>query len=217
MGRTATGAGNMAAASDSRLQTPLDALIDQIFVPFICAMDELINERMPVKTLRAIVGEELGDDFNFDPHNYLNAKLKYEILAGAHMQAKRGMAQSLPMMIQILENPTLLTQLQQTGKTVDVNELFSMILEVSEWKDAKQVIRAMTDQEKQSVQSANPAQQKVQGQMMLQKQSQDAKAQAADTENTARAAREVLRQVFEKSAEPMATTGAPSDNSGVQG
>lgn len=209
MGRTATGAGNMAAASDSRLQTPLDAFIDQVFVPFIVAMDALVNERMPVATLRKIVGQELGDDFTFNPEEYLNAKLRYEVLAGSHLQAKRAMTQSLPLMIQILENPTLLQQLQQTGYTVDVSELFKMILETSEWKNSREVIRPLNPQEQQALQASNPAMQKVQGQIMVNQQQQQAKSALQDQENVARAAREVLRQTFEKAAEPMALNGEP--------
>lgn len=211
MGRTATGAGNMASASATRMDGPLTMFIDQVFDPWIEIMDQLVNQNMPVKILRKIVGEEIdSSDFVFDPSDYLNANLKYEILAGAHLSAKRAMAQSIPLIIQVLENQELLSQLQQTGKTVDVAELFKMLMEVSEWRNAQTLIRQLTPEEQQSMQQQNPAMQQLQGKMALNKQQAGFKEAQLDQETMGRAAREVLRQVFEKQSEPFETTGEPS-------
>jgi len=157
--RTATGAGNIAAASATRIQGPLGKFVKYVLKPFIYALDEMVNEFMPPSEIREILADELGHDFELDMDNFLNARLKYEVLAGARLQAKKAMAQQLPMMIQLLDNPHLVQQLAQTGWVVDVKEFYEMLLEVSEWKNARQLVRPMTDEERQfyQQQSSGPA------------------------------------------------------------
>jgi hypothetical protein len=72
-----------------------------------------------------------------DLDDFMNARLKYEVLAGAHLAAKKAMAQSLPFIIQIFENPHMLDSFNSTGWTIDIKELFDMLMEMSEWKNTR--------------------------------------------------------------------------------
>jgi hypothetical protein len=157
IGRTATGAGNIAAAQATRIQGPLGRFIDNVFIPFLVALDEMIRERMPIKEIRDILSDELGDDYRVDMEKFLNGNFKFEVLAGAHLAAKKAMAQSLPIIINLFENPQLVNQLKETGWVVDVQELFSMMMEMSEWKNTRNVIRKMTDEEKKMYMQAQQA------------------------------------------------------------
>jgi hypothetical protein len=221
MGRTATGAGGMMAASAARLQGPVGRFVRNVFLPWIKKMDELINDRMPEGQIRQILGEELGQDFEIEMDDYLNADMQYEVLAGTHLAAKKAMAQSLPLMIQILENPALLTQLNDMGWTVDVKEIFDMFMEMSDWKNTRDLIRKMTPEEMQKKQQANPGIQKAQGEMAKENQKHVNKSQEIDQTQTAllarnliensadRAAGETLRSSFTAAAKPEALTGEP--------
>lgn len=165
--RTATGAGGVAAASAARIQGPVGKFVKYVFKPFLRHLDAMVREHMPVSELRRILGDTLGDAFRLDVDNFFNASLEYEVLAGAHLAAKKAMAQALPFMIQVLENPHLVQQLNQTGYVIDVKEIFEMFMEMSEWKNSRQVIRPMTPQEQQSFQQFNAALQKMQQQLQL--------------------------------------------------
>lgn len=149
MGRTAGGAATLATASANKLQGPVTRFVDNVFEPWIYQMDELDRERLPMSVLRQILGEELGKDFKVDEADYLNAKIEYEVLAGTRLAAKKGMAQALPLISQIFENPQILQQLQQRGWTVDVRELLDMFMEISEWRNTRNLIRPLSAEEKQ--------------------------------------------------------------------
>lgn len=197
LGRTARGAGEMAGAVASRLQGPVGRFVNQVFIPFLKIMDELIAERMPISELREMLGDKMGPDFQESEtfmEEFLNADMEFEALAGAHLAAKKAMAAALPLLVQIFENPHLLQQLQSTGWTVDVRELFDMMMEMSEWKNDRDVIRQMTKQELALYQAANQAIQKVQGAMALQDKKHQGKAQEIDQENEAHLARDLVLQ-----------------------
>jgi len=173
--RTATGAGNVAAASATRIAGPVGRFCKGVLIPFVYALDDMVRERMPLTEVRSILSAELGDDFDLDYDDFLNAEMKFEVLAGAHLAAKKAMAQSLPLMLQIFENPHLLEQMNATGWTVDVRELFEMLLEMSEWKNNRDIIRKMTQQELQMYQ----AQQQAPMQAAMAKTQMQAQAQSA--------------------------------------
>jgi hypothetical protein len=155
--RTATGAGGIIAANATKIQGPVGHFVRGIFLPFIEMLDEMNKERLPVSYIRRVLGQEMGDDFQLDVADYFNSEDKFEVLAGAHLAAKKAMAQILPMMIQMLESPQLMPQLNKMGWTIDAKELLAMVYEMSEWKNQRDVIRPMTPQEQQAYQAAEQA------------------------------------------------------------
>lgn len=157
IGRTATGAGGIIAANASKIQGPVGRFVENVFIPFIVWMDKAINDRMPIKEIRQIIGDRLGNDFKFDIENFLNASLEFEVLAGAHLAAKKAMAMSLPFIIQIFENPHMLESLNSTGWTIDIKELLNMLMEMSEWKNDRDIIRPFTKQESEAYQQSKIA------------------------------------------------------------
>ena len=207
MGRTATGAGNMMSAVAGRLQDPVENFIFNVYEPWIVQMDELNNERLPMSALREVLGDELGPEYKLDEHNFLNARIKFEVLAGSHLVAKKTMAQALPLLVQLFSAPQMLQQLNQTGWTVDLKELMRMMMEVSEWKNQHDIIRKLTPEEKQAQAANNPAQQQIAAKAGLEDQKFQHTQAIVDQENLARAAREVMRQTIEKSESPEAVTG----------
>jgi hypothetical protein len=127
------------------------------------------------------------------------------------------MAQSLPMLSQFLANPAITEQLALEGKKVDVKELVNVWFEMSELKNMNDIIVPMTAEDKQRQQQMSQGgavQQKAQAQAQLEQQKFQQKQILLDSENTARAARDVLREGFRHAVEPEELTGTPSATTG---
>jgi hypothetical protein len=220
MGRTAAGALQLAAARSARIQGPVSRFVKNVMEPFIYLIDELVNEEMPEKQLIDILGDEMGSKYlkTFDTIKYLNGKLKFECLAAQHIAAKQGMAQILPLMVQMFENQQLLKQLNAMGYTVDVKELCAMFFEVSEWTNRADVIRKMTPQERammmQTIQAGANAQ--TTGKAALQAQAAGQQSDINSEKNDARASDIVLRHMLENAMQPEVLTGAAGGGYGEE-
>jgi hypothetical protein len=87
-----------------------------------------------------------------------------------------------------------------------------MFFEIADWKNYNDVIVEMTPEDEQRWKASQPGaavQQQLAAKAQLQQQSFEQKQQLTDQENIARAAREVLRQGFEKASEPLMVGGEP--------
>jgi hypothetical protein len=171
-----------------------------ILIPFLYLLDDMVKQQMPPNEIRGILGDELGPAFQMDLDDLLNANHKFEVLAGVHLAAKKAMAQALPLMIQILENPHLVQQLNATGYTVDVKQIFEMFMEMSEWKNTRELIRKMTPQEQQSFQQMNPGVQKTKATIASIGAKHQAKSEEIDQENEAKLAHDLMLNAGEQAA-----------------
>lgn len=198
--RTATGAGGIMAANAGRIQGPVGHFVQGILLPIIELLDHFVKNRMAPQEIRDILGEELGDAFELDAKNFYESRDRFECLAGAHLAAKKAMAQALPLMIQIFENAPLVQQLNAIGYVVDVRQLLEMFMEVSEWKNARELIRPMTPQEKQMFQQQNPGQQKIQAQVATIGARHQAKSAEIDQANEAKLAQDLLGKASDQAA-----------------
>lgn len=217
MARSAAGASILGAGAASRSQDFVEKIANQVFVPFLYSAHEMNRALLPLATIRYILNEELQHEFflkgDGDILELLNARVKFSILAAAKMQARRNMAQALPIMIQFLTNQQTTEQLAIQGLKVDVAEVMRMMFEVSDWKNYNDVIIPMTKEDEQRWQQTTPAaaqQAKMQGQAQLMQQQFNNKSQLVDQENISRAGREVLRQAMEKATEPEEVSGLPT-------
>jgi hypothetical protein len=215
LARSATGANLLAGGSGSRVDDFVEKLAANVVVPFLYEVHLLNRRLMPLKVVREILTDELNHEFiqkENDPLELLNAHIDFEISAGAKLQARRNMAQSIPIIIQFLESAPITQSLALEGKKVSVEEIIKMIFEVSHWKNFNSVIVPMTQQEMQQWQQNQPgavAAAQMMGKAKMQQQQAANKAQLANDENIARAGREVLRQAYEKATGPMMVTGQP--------
>jgi hypothetical protein len=150
LGRSAAGATRKFAAAATRLEGPLSLFIQQVFLPYLRIMDELINDRMPSDQLARIVREECGAQFQFDEEEYRNTSLKgYDALAGAHLAAQSAMAQILPLLIELVAQPAVLSQLSEVnGEYMDFDRIVRSIMDMAGWR-YEPFIRKMTDEMKQ--------------------------------------------------------------------
>jgi hypothetical protein len=195
-----------------------------VIVPFLTAAHELNRALLPQKTVRYILSDELEHEYmndvldddgklvrkGGDMIELLNARVRFSILAGAKMQARRSMAQSLPIFVQFLTSPEFSEQLAIQGLKVDIKEIIRMFYVVSDWKNESAAIVPMTDEDKQRMQQRQNGalQGKIQGQAMLEQQKFQNRQKELDSENVARAARDVLREIFKNAAQVPGGTGA---------
>jgi hypothetical protein len=216
MGRTSGGASILANASATRLDGPLDNFIEQVFKPFLYILDELVFSYMSDAEIATILGDELGKDFlqNLRMQDFHDAKMDYEVLAGASLAAKRTMAQSLTLITQIFENPTIQQNLAEiNGEYVDFKPILKMWMESSEWKNVQDIIKPLTAQMKQRMAEKSQAAQQssraaIDAQMNQQKFQQ--KQQLEDQATNDRIKRDIVREAFRTSSSSQAVEGAPS-------
>jgi len=162
----------------------------------------------------SILGDELGKGLKFDMQDFHDAKIEYEILAGSSLSAKRIMAQSLTLITQIFENPTIQQNLAEiNGEYIDFKPILNMWMESSEWKNRADIIKPLTPEMKQRMQEksqAAQAQSKAAVASGLQDQKFQQKQQLENIANDNRIYRDIVRESFRTSAMSEAATGAPS-------
>jgi hypothetical protein len=214
--RSGTGAAAVVQANESRLDGPDGRFIRQVFEPWLYIMDELDNEHLPTSVLKQILGDELGKDFKVDHIDFRNATLKYEVLAGAHLGPKKEMAQFLPVMLQMFNNPTFTGDLNDAGQEWDAVAIFKNFADSAGWKFSQNFIRAMSAERKAMKAANSPAAlQANKMKMMAQNQQQSQQAQfqhdttMEDQKQLGKAGNEVLRQAVEQSSAPEEITGEP--------
>jgi hypothetical protein len=199
--RTATGAGGIIAANAGKIQGPVGHFVKGILIPFIEFVDFMVKQRMTPQEIRQILGDELGLAFDLDAKNFYDSDDRYECLAGAHLAAKKAMAQALPLMVQIFENQPLVQQLNAIGYVIDVRMLLEMFMEVSEWKNARELIRPMTPQEQQKYnQQNNPGAMKLQNQIATIGARHQAKSEEIDQKEEAGMARDMVSKANDQAA-----------------
>jgi hypothetical protein len=214
MGRTAGGAAQLANASATRLDGPLDNFIEQVFKPWLYVLDMLVYKYFTDAEIFDILGEELGQDFEVDLQKFHDAKIEYEVLAGSSLAAKRTMAQSVSLITQIFENPTIQQNLAEINEEyIDFKQILNMWMEASEWKNRNDIIKPLTDAMKQKQQQnsqAAQAQGKLQQQMQLNTQKFQQKSQLEDQSTDNRIKRDAILGAFKGQDLSEAENGQPS-------
>jgi len=169
IGRSARGAGMIQAASQGRLQAPVERFVEGVVLPFMDFLWDTGKEQYTIAEIRLMLGDTMTEALQVDWGNFLNSQLKFDNLAGSRLAARARMAQSLPFLLEILGNQALIGQLTQTGWKVNALEVVNMVLQVSEWKNQTDLIVKMNDEEVKALAAQNPA--------LIKAQSEQAKIQ----------------------------------------
>ena len=212
MGRTATGANLLAGGSGSRLEAFVERLSTQVFIPALNLFFEMDKQLMEMEEIRDILEDELFDAYEGDHLDLLNARVRFDVLAASRMVARQRMAQSLPMLAQTLLTDPLHQMLQIQGKKISVDELCNMWFDIAGWKNKTSLVVDMTDDDKQRLAAQQPGNQQIAtNNAKIQAQTQS-KLQVQDSDNAARAYREIQRQVIQQQLKTIEETGNPSPN-----
>jgi hypothetical protein len=201
--RTAAGANRISMKSDGRVQTPVENIEQGFIVPWIHMLMDMVRMYMPLSEIRQILTDKLGETLaeavvNVD---FLEAELECEVLAGAKLAAKAAMAQQLPYLMQIFQQPQLLEQLHQEGKTVDLQVILDVLFAVSEYRMEDEIIRPLTDGEKQHQQMMTAAQNGGGAKGQAQMQIEQLRAQSAQQVEQMRGQHDLMKAIVEKALE----------------
>lgn len=211
--RSGTGAAAVIQANASRLDGPSSRLIRQVFEPWLYQMDELNNDLLPTSVLRRVLGEEMGMQYEGDHIEFREAKFEYEVLAGAHLGAKKEMAQALPIIIQLLNNPTFVKNVNDGHYQFDAVAIFKAFTDAAGWKFSQEFIRPMTPEEIQRYDQNTPAALQQQQLAAQQAQAQEKFKQEQtleDQRQLGKAGAQVLRSATEHAMQSE-VTGEPSN------
>lgn len=162
--RTATGAGRIAQKADSHVQTPVENLELGLFNPFLAFLIDMVKVHMPTAEILQILDKKLGEALTkaLNMDQFMEADIEVEMLAAAKLAAKTAMAQQLPYLMQIFQQPQLLEQLHAEGKTISLDVLLDVLFAVSEYRIEDEIIVPMTTEEKQMVMQMNAPNAKIQ-------------------------------------------------------
>jgi hypothetical protein len=200
--RSGTGAAAVVQANASRLDGPTSRLVRQVFEPWLYQMDELNNLLLPTAVLRRVLGEETGEVYQGDHIQFRQAKFEYQVLAGSKLGAKKEMAQALPIIIQLLNNPTFVKNVNDGHYKFDGVAIFKAFVDAAGWKFSQDFLVPMTQDDIQRYEANSPAalqqaQSKSQQQLELQKFQQEKELE--DQRQLGKAGAEVLRSATEHS------------------
>jgi hypothetical protein len=154
--RSGTGAAGVIQAGASRLDGPVERFCRQVLEPWIYQMDELNNDRLPTSVLNEVLAET-ASDLKVDHIDFRNAKMDYEILAGSHLGPRKEMAQFLPFLLNLVNNPTVVEMLAEMGWTFDMSAIFKAMADMSGWKYTQPFLVKMTPQQQQQRRANSPA------------------------------------------------------------
>ena len=210
--RSGTGAAAVVSANASRLDGPDGRFIRQVFTPWLYIMDELNNDLLPSSVLRQVLSDELDEAFEVDHEEFRNAKLEFDVLAGAHLGAKKEMAQALPLIMQLLNNPTFSDNINNGGYIFDGVAIFKTFIDAAGWKFSQDFMRPMTAQEKQMHEANKPSAlqaKQLQAQQAQQTQQFQHEERLEDMKQLGKAGAEVQRQATEAALTNEAVEGEP--------
>jgi hypothetical protein len=177
-------------------------------------MDQLNNDLLPASVLRQVLGDKIGKDFEVDHIEFREAKLEYEVLAGAKLGAKKEMAQFLPLMLQEFNNPTFVDGLSRAGKKFDAWAIFQAFADAAGWKFSQQFVVDMTPEEIAEHKANTPAamqQKQIQAQQQQQLLQFQQEERMEDQKQLGKAGAEVLRQTTEHALTNQEVEGQPGN------
>jgi len=217
--RSGTGAAGVIQANASRLDGPSSRFIRQILQPWLYQMDELNNRFLPSKVLRRVLGEEVGPNatgtlFSVDHLDYRKAVIDFEVLAGSKLGAKKEMIQALPLIIQLLNNPTFMDNVNQQGYTLDGVAIFRNFSDGAGYKFTQNFLVKMTPDQLQRHQANSPAamqQAKMQGAQQSQLRQFQQEMQLEDQKQLGKAGAEVVRQTTQHALNSEEVNGEPGN------
>ena len=212
--RSGTGAAAVIQANASRLDGPTGRFVRQLFEPWLYQMDELNNLLLPADVIRQMLGDELGEPYLVDHMEFRGANVEYEVLAGSKLGAKKEMAQALPIIIQLLNNPTFVQNANDAGYEFDAVAIFKAFTDAAGWKFSQAFLKKMTPERKAQHQANSPAalqQAQAANQQKMQQTQFAHDEQMEQQKQLGKAGNQAFRVATEKATEPELTTGAPGN------
>lgn len=169
--RTAAGVHALSGAAVSRVGQIVANLENYLIVPMLYKLYQLV--RLNTETWDNLPARNSQGAMYAVPALIFRQKMKFKMLASSRVLTREKLAGIFPFLLQYLLNGQLLGQLQQTGQTVDIPEIFRMLQDATGVSSLYRVVRPMTPQEQQLFQQqAQQAQQNPAAILLQQKQAE---------------------------------------------
>jgi len=193
----AAGVNALAGGASARIQRFVERMSDLVFIPVLESFTVMNRLYLKPTQIQHILANELGQAFNAQPLDILNARLEFQMLAGGKLQARQAMASTLPVMLQFLINEPMMRALAEQGKKVDFGEVVNMLYDVSRWPNQQSLIVPMSQEDTARNAMNNPAVQ----QMMAEQQRSEQAGEMTEMKSQAQAGRDTLRAILKNAFE----------------
>jgi len=150
--RTASGMNIQMSGGSNRLYAIVKQFEDYMFIPLIKKMLDMC--RIHVGVDDEVEGFNENGDITKLKGIAFHIPFKLDVQCASRVISKAELKQILPDLIQYFTQGTLIQQLQQTGRTVDVSEILSAVMDASGLARTYAFVRDMSQQEMQAMQQA---------------------------------------------------------------
>jgi hypothetical protein len=152
--RTLGGMQMQQQGSGSRLSEIVNNIETYLLVPVLYKLQKLLQfHTRPGQALPA--SSPQGQYYEIESST-VQKKVRFRMLAASRMVTKQELMQVLPFWMQTISTGNIMSSLQQTGRTVDFDELFRMIQDATGVAKVYSLIRPMNQQEHQATQQPPP-------------------------------------------------------------
>jgi|SRR5215471_1732070 len=203
--RTGVGVQTLAQGESMKMQDLIDQFCDLVLIPFLefCVEN---NKRLTPNQLRQMLNDSLTTALKADPIDMINATYKVTISAGARLQARNSLNQSLGYVQSILQQPGLVDQLAVQGVKIDYRKLTGALFKSTGFPYEYEIIVPMTEEDKQRSQQQQGANKGALELAKIGAQTQG-KISAQENQGEIRALLETQKRMFEKMDEHFASNG----------
>lgn len=145
--RTGAGVQMLGQGEGMKMQDLIDQFCDLVLIPFLEFCIEN-NKRLTPSQLRQMLNDTLGTAMKADPIDVINATYKVTISAGARLQARNSLNQSLGYIQSILQQPGLSDQLAVQGVKINYKALIDALFSSTGFPYQQEIIEPMDDDDK---------------------------------------------------------------------
>lgn len=206
--RTAEGVQDFTSGVQVKLQYFVNNFANLVFIPVILAFIDLCKDNLTPEQIQAILTEEEGKAYPGDILEVYNSTYCVDVLSSTKLAGRRAMQSMIPLMMNMLGQPALATQLNTQGKKFDFDEFFNEVFDITGWP-ATGLIVDMTPEDQQRMQQSNPAVVNAQAKQQQATQDQQDKLEQIQAKGEASAGVKVISHVLKSSepppAKPLAT------------
>lgn len=149
--RTSAGIGALQGAAVSRVGQIVSGIENYLIIPMLHKLFRMIQFHIKSWDNITARDQKTGTAYQVSGLAFRN-RMSFRMLASSRVLTRDKLASVFPFLSQYLLNGALLGQLQQTGKTIDIDEFFRMLQDATGVASKYQLIRPMSQQEQQALQ-----------------------------------------------------------------
>lgn len=148
--RTGIGIQAQMGGSNMRLSEIVSNVENYLLVPVLYKLYKILQfHTLPTQALPATNDQ---GDFYYVQGSVTQKRIKFQMLAASKMVTRDKLMQIVPFWMQIMAQGNLMEQLNKTGQTIDVSELFRMLQDATGVVHSYDLIRPLSQQEQQAMQ-----------------------------------------------------------------